>query len=98
MRNKILITALLITVTSISIFAQGQLDSYLTEAAQNNPGIKAKFNEYLASLEKVPQIGALPDPQVTFGYFIQPVETRVGPQRAKISLVWGTGRCQRCSI
>ena len=85
MRNKILITALLITVTSISIFAQGQLDSYLTEAAQNNPGIKAKFNEYLASLEKVPQIGALPDPQVTFGYFIQPVETRVGPQRAKIS-------------
>jgi cobalt-zinc-cadmium efflux system outer membrane protein len=36
-------------------------------------------------LEKVPQAGTLPDPQVTFGYFISPVETRVGPQRARIS-------------
>ncbi len=43
------------------------------------------MNEYLAALEKVPQVGALPDPQVTFGYFIQPVETRVGPQKARIS-------------
>jgi len=33
----------------------------------------------------VPQVGSLPDPQISFGYFIQPVETRVGPQRAKIS-------------
>ena len=52
-------------------------------AAQNNPGLKAKFNEYLAALEKVPQVGALPDPQIAFGYFIQPVETRVGPQQAR---------------
>ena len=39
----------------------------------------------MASLEKVPQVGTLPDPQITFGYFIQPVETRVGPQQARIS-------------
>ena len=58
---------------------------YLEEAANNNPGLKSKFNEYLAALEKVPQAGTLPDPQVTFGYFIQPVETRVGPQQARIS-------------
>ena len=54
-------------------------------AAQNNPALKAKFNEYMASLEKVPQVGALPDPNIAFGYFIQPVETRVGPQQVKIS-------------
>ena len=29
--------------------------------------------------------GALPDPTVAFGYFISPVETRVGPQQFKIS-------------
>ena len=68
-----------------SAFSQDALEGYLMEAAENNPGIKAKFNEYMAALEKVPQVGALPDPQVSFGYFIQPVETRVGPQRAKIS-------------
>ncbi|MDA3854080.1 MAG: TolC family protein, partial [Bacteroidales bacterium] len=37
------------------------------------------------ALEKVPQVGALPDPTLAFGYFIRPVETRVGPQQAKIS-------------
>lgn len=65
--------------------AQDMLDSYLVEAAKNNPGLKSRFSEYLATLEKVPQVGALPNPQVAFGYFIQPVETRVGPQIARIS-------------
>ena len=67
-------------------YTQDLLDGYLLEAANNNPGLKSKFSEYLAALEKVPQVGALPDPQVSFGYFIQPVETRVGPQRARISV------------
>jgi len=66
--------------------AQNEIDSYLVTGAENNPGLKAHFNEYLAALEKVPQVGALPDPTIAFGYFIQPVETRVGAQQAKISV------------
>jgi cobalt-zinc-cadmium efflux system outer membrane protein len=75
-------------ILSVGFIAKPQdiPDEYLVEAARNNPGLKSKFNEYLAALEKVPQVGSLPDPQLTFGYFIQPVETRVGPQRARISL------------
>jgi outer membrane protein TolC len=65
--------------------AQESLDLYLQIAAENNPGLKARFSEYMASLERVPQAGALPDPQVAFAYFIAPVETRVGPQRFRIS-------------
>ena len=65
--------------------AQNVLDKYLIEAAENNPGLKSSFNEYQANLEKVPQVGALPDPTVSFSYFIQPIETRLGPQQAKIS-------------
>ncbi len=61
------------------------LDSYLITAAENNPGLKSRFNEYLAALEVAPQVKALPDPQLAFGYFIQPVETRVGPQEFRIS-------------
>ena len=68
-----------------NVYAQNELNPYLETAAANNPGLKVKFNEYMAALEKVPQVGALPDPTVAFGYFIQPVETRVGPQQAKIS-------------
>jgi len=37
-------------------------------------------------LERIPQSGVLPDPQVSFGYFISPIETRVGPQNMKFSL------------
>lgn len=65
--------------------AQNELSNYLQTAAQNNPGLKAKFNAYMAALEVAPQVKALPDPQVAFGYFIQPVETRVGPQEFKFS-------------
>jgi cobalt-zinc-cadmium efflux system outer membrane protein len=61
------------------------LDPYLVLAAENNPHLKALFNEYLAALEEVKQEGVLPDPQLSFAYFIQPVETRVGPQRATAS-------------
>jgi len=65
--------------------AQSILNDYLETAATNNPSLKAKFNAYMAALEVAPQVKALPDPQVAFGYFIQPVETRVGPQEFKFS-------------
>ena len=74
-----------ILTLSFSAYGQDMLEGYLLEAANNNSGLKSKFSEYMAALERVPQVGALPDPQVTFGYFIQPVETRVGPQQARIS-------------
>ncbi len=87
MKMKIINYSLTFVLAVISILVQAQNipDTYLLEAAENNPGLKSKFSEYMAALEKVPQVRALPDPQVTFGYFIQPVETRVGPQQARIS-------------
>ena len=63
------------------------LNDYLKIAAENNLGLKAKFKDYEASLEKVNQVGSLPDPVLDFGYFISPVETRNGPQQAKIGVM-----------
>lgn len=79
-KNTLVIILILI---SSMVSAQGDLNRYLHTAAENNPGLKVKFNEYMAALEIAPQVGALPDPQIAFGYFIQPVETRVGPQQFK---------------
>jgi outer membrane protein TolC len=62
------------------------LDDYFRIAAENNPGLQARYKEFEASLQKVPQVSTLPDPIFSFGYFISPVETRVGPQRARFSL------------
>jgi len=70
---------------SLKVNSQKILDIYLETAATNNPALKARFNEYQATLQVVPQVGSLPDPRVSFGYFIRPVETRAGPQQARLS-------------
>ena len=63
------------------------LDNYLETAAKNNPGVKAAFNQYLAALEKVPQVGSLPDPQGSLGFFLQPMELLNGNQVGSISVM-----------
>jgi outer membrane protein TolC len=60
---------------------------YLIQAAENNPALKSKFLAYQASLERVPQMGALPDPELSFGFFIEPMERYTGNQVAEISLM-----------
>lgn len=57
------------------------LSDYLAYAALNNPGLEAAFNRWKAALERIPQVKALPDPRFNYLYYVQEVETRVGPQR-----------------
>jgi outer membrane protein TolC len=57
------------------------LSDYLSYAALNNPGLEAAFNRWKAALERIPQVKALPDPRFNYLYYVQEVETRVGPQR-----------------
>ena len=71
---------------SINTYSQENLNTYLDTAAENNPGLKSKFSEYMAAMEKVPQVGTLPDPTVAFAYFIEPAQTKVGPQEWKFNL------------
>jgi len=72
---------------ALSFQAHSQsLESYQQMAAENNPGLQAKYKQFEAAMEKVKQVSSLPDPSFSFGYFIAPVETRVGPQRARFSL------------
>tara|TARA_Y100000815_G_scaffold23092_1_gene19450 strand:- start:268 stop:1452 length:1185 start_codon:yes stop_codon:yes gene_type:complete len=62
------------------------LEEYFKLAAENNPGLLSQYKEFEAVLQKVPQVSTLPDPSLSFGYFVSPVETRVGPQKARFSL------------
>src|SRR3546814_7348393 len=52
------------------------LNQYVRQAAENNPGVQDSFQLYYAALERVPQVGALPDPKVTLGYYIPSMEYR----------------------
>jgi len=64
-----------------------RLEDYLRYAALNNAGLKAAFEHWKAAIEQVPQAKSLPDPKFTYGYFIEEVETRVGPQRQKFGIM-----------
>jgi outer membrane protein TolC len=63
------------------------LSDYLAYAALNNPGLEAAFNKWKASLEKASQAGYLPDPNFTYGNYIEQVETRVGPQEQSFAFM-----------
>ena len=85
LRSLRLVMLLVLGMLSLSAHAQ-TITHYQQEAAENNPELKAKYQQYLSALEESPIMGTLPDPEVSFSYFIKPIETRVGPQQGRISI------------
>lgn len=62
------------------------LDKYIETGIANNPGLNATYKEYEMALREIRGSASLPDPQLSAGIFVSPVETRTGPQRARFSL------------
>ncbi|KAA3651652.1 MAG: TolC family protein [Bacteroidetes bacterium] len=81
-----IVIILISIITSKPTYAQKPLDNYITIAAENNPSLKATYTEFEVALQQVNQVKALEDPRLSFGYFISPIEKKVGAQRAKLSL------------
>jgi len=63
------------------------LFNYLKTAAKSNPTVLQKFAEYQAALQKIPQVGSLPDPELNVGVFLSPMELLGGKQVADIRLM-----------
>jgi outer membrane protein, heavy metal efflux system len=59
-----------------------RLEDLIREAYSNNPELLAAWHRMQAMGERVTQEGGLPDPQISYGYFIQRMDTR---QRIEIS-------------
>ncbi|MDD4992691.1 MAG: TolC family protein [Paludibacter sp.] len=85
MRKLILYIGLL--AFSMQAYSQDSLMHYLELATKNNPTVLQRYNEYQASLQKVPQVGSLPDPQLEMGVFLSPMELISGNQVADIKLM-----------
>ena len=73
-----------VLISPQNLMAQDSLTNYLTRSAQNNPSLKSSYSQYLASLQMIPQVGSLPDPEMTFGFFIKPKVEIMGKQNADI--------------
>ena len=54
------------------------LESLLREVLRRNPALAAARSKWEASRERPKIAGSLPDPMLTYGYFFQNVETRLG--------------------
>jgi outer membrane protein TolC len=62
------------------------LKSYLGEALEGNDTLLRARAEFARSSEKRRGVGVLPDPKLAVQYYLQPVETRTGPQNGSIGI------------
>lgn len=62
------------------------LGDYLTVAMERSPRLRSAYNQWIADLKKSDHAGTLPDPLFNYGYFVENVETRVGPQEQRFGL------------
>lgn len=71
------------------------LGGYFAHAAQGSPVVRAGFARWQGAVHGIAGARSIPQPSVSFDYFIQSVQTRVGPQRARVgirqSLPWPSG-------
>jgi outer membrane protein TolC len=85
---KLLISICILLFPYISLHPQSDsLYKYLELAAKNNPVVLQRFSEYQAALQKIPQVGSLPDPELSAGFFLQPMELVNGNQVADLRLM-----------
>ena len=92
MRTTIIkkITLIFIALVGSVVGYSQQSDSltyYLETATKNNPTVLQRYNQYEAAVQKVPQAGGLPDPQLEMGVFLSPMELMSGDQVAEIKLM-----------
>jgi len=78
---------LIILVFVVAGFGQDlRLENFINEALQNNHSLKSADKKLQALKQQPDQVSALPDPILGFTQWLQPVETRVGPQQNIFSL------------
>ena len=74
------------------VFAQSDhseeiLNQYIRTGLENNPSIQEKFKQWKSAEAKIAFAKGLPNPSISFGYFLENVETAVGPQEYKIGIM-----------
>ncbi|MBT8468496.1 MAG: TolC family protein [Deltaproteobacteria bacterium] len=74
---------------------EGSLSSYLAFAVARSPELRASFERWRAATMRISRARRMPEPIIKYSYFVRSVETRVGPQNHRLSLMqsfpWPTG-------
>ncbi len=101
MKNMLIIT-LLTVLSATGVYGQtvDSLYYYVRIADENNPGLRADFATYKASVEKIGQAGAWDDPTLKAGAYLRPMDAVGGRPIAQVEVMqmfpWpGTRRVAR---
>lgn len=70
--------------TARPVEIDGSLESYVASAAQARPELRAQLERWRAARYRVGMVDDLGPLTLSYTYFIQSVETRVGPQRHRV--------------
>ena len=62
-----------------------ELPNLIRVAIARSPKVTAAKARWQATIEQYPQVTVLPDPIFVYSYYVRSVETRVGPQRHRVS-------------
>lgn len=65
----------------------GSLNSYVAHALARSPALRASFERWKAATMRISRARRMPEPIIKYSYFVRSVETRVGPQQHKLSLM-----------
>ncbi len=65
----------------------GSLSSYLAFALARSPELRASFERWRAATMRISRARRIPEPVIQYSYYVRSIETRVGPQQHKLSLM-----------
>ncbi|MEP6810774.1 MAG: TolC family protein, partial [Chthoniobacterales bacterium] len=83
MKSKLFLFCSLLLTASLNA---EPVDALVREVCQNNPSLHAARLKWEALQERPKIAGSLPDPMLSYGYFFDNVETRVGAQNQRLGL------------
>ncbi len=77
---KRVLTILLLTT---SLLRAETFDALLQVTEESNPAIATARHQWEAARERITVAGALPDPRLSYGYYLEEIQTKTGPQQQK---------------
>lgn len=67
-------------------FSASDLEAYVSHALSHSPRARADFHRWQSAHSGISGAGRLPNPSLSATVFVSAVETRVGPQRARLAV------------
>lgn len=71
---------------NVAITTSSTLEELLSYALKHNPGLMANAKKVQSKIASANLKSSLPDPIIRYGYFVNEVETRTGPQQHRLGI------------